>query len=238
MLKSDWTPFQLSRKIVARWPAEESWQNINAIDDLILSILTTTNKLTVAAVHGNAGAGGVPFALACDKVWVRSGVIFNPHYKTMGLYGSEYWTYSMPQRIGYERTQQLIEGCMPLGMQKAKQLGMVDIIIPEMFAAFDNKVHIAAESLAQGNDFDKLLESKVRKHSYHEFVKPLKYYRQEELRHMREDFFKLNNPYHAARKQFVYKFPTKETPLRLALHRQAIAKDEAIVPFKELKTVS
>lgn len=69
-------------------PAEESWRNINAIDDLILSVLTITNKITIAAVHGNAGAGGVPLALAFDKVFVRSGVIFNPHYKGMGLYGS------------------------------------------------------------------------------------------------------------------------------------------------------
>ena len=55
--------------------AEESWHNINAIDDLILTILNITTKITVAAVHGNAGVGGVPFALACDKVRaIRRGI--------------------------------------------------------------------------------------------------------------------------------------------------------------------
>jgi putative two-component system hydrogenase maturation factor HypX/HoxX len=39
-------------------PAEESWRNINAIDDLVEAILTTTDRLTVAAVAGNAAAGG------------------------------------------------------------------------------------------------------------------------------------------------------------------------------------
>jgi putative two-component system hydrogenase maturation factor HypX/HoxX len=219
-------------------PAEESWQNINAIDDLILSILTTTNKLTVAAVHGNAGAGGVPFALACDKVCARSGVIFNPHYKTMGLYGSEYWTYTLPQRIGYEKAQQIIEACLPMGMQEAKQLGMVDFVIPEMFAAFDSKVQIMAESLAYGNNYEKMVESKVTKYSYHEFVKPLKYYRQEELKRMREDFHVSNNPYNAARRQFVYKTPSKSTPSRLALHRHSGSKGGIIVPIKELKTAT
>jgi putative two-component system protein, hydrogenase maturation factor HypX/HoxX len=31
-------------------------------------------------------------ALAADRVYARDGVVLNPHYKGMGLYGSEYWT--------------------------------------------------------------------------------------------------------------------------------------------------
>jgi putative two-component system protein, hydrogenase maturation factor HypX/HoxX len=214
-------------------PAEESWHNINAIDDLIYSILTITNKITVAAVHGNAGAGGVPFALACDKVCVRSGVMFNPHYKSMGLYGSEYWTYSLPRRVGYEKALEITEACMPMGMQEAKQIGLVDFIISEMFDAFDNRVEIMTETLAQSKDYEKLLESKVLRRSHDEFVKPLKVYRQEELRHMREDFYKPNTPYHPARKQFVYKTPTTETPVRLALHRHSNRGNDSVLPLRE-----
>ncbi len=43
-------------------PAAESWRNINAIDDLVEAILTTTGKLTVAALAGNAAAGGLMLA--------------------------------------------------------------------------------------------------------------------------------------------------------------------------------
>ena len=43
-----------------------------------LHVPITDSHLTVAAVHGNAGAGGVPLALACDKVLVREGVVFQP----------------------------------------------------------------------------------------------------------------------------------------------------------------
>ena len=53
-------------------PAEESWRNINAIDDLVEAILTTTDRLTVAALAGSAAAGGLMLALAADEVWCRS----------------------------------------------------------------------------------------------------------------------------------------------------------------------
>ena len=214
-------------------PAEESWHNINAIDDLILAILNTTTKITVAAVHGNAGAGGVPFALACDKVCVRSGAVFNCHYKSMGLYGSEYWTYSLPKRVGYEKSLEITEGCLPMGMQEAKQIGLIDFIIPELLTAFDNKVEIMVETLAQSNNYEKILESKVLRRSHDEFIKPLKVYRQEELRHMREDFYKANSPYHPARKQFVYKMPATETPERLAHHRQFDRNDNSVLSLRE-----
>mgnify|MGYP000332736098 CR=1 FL=1 len=50
--------------------------------------------------RGNAGAGGCFLARAADCVWVRNGVMLNPHYKNMGnLYGSEYWTYTLPRRV-------------------------------------------------------------------------------------------------------------------------------------------
>jgi putative two-component system protein, hydrogenase maturation factor HypX/HoxX len=214
-------------------PAEESWHNINAIDDLIYAILTTTNKITVAAVHGNAGAGGVPFALACDKVCVRSGAVFNCHYKSMGLYGSEYWTYTLPKRVGYDKALEITEGCLAMGMQEAKQLGLVDFIIPEMFAAFDNRVEIMAETLAQSNNYEEIVESKAKRRSHDEFVKPLKVYRHEELRHMREDFYKPNTLYHPARKQFVYKMPATETPERLAHHRCLKHSDNGVLPLRE-----
>jgi putative two-component system hydrogenase maturation factor HypX/HoxX len=85
-------------------PAAEAWNNINAIDDLVYAILNTHNKVVISAIEGNAGAGGVAMALAADKVIVRDGSVLNMHYKNMGLYGSEYWTYSLPKRIGQDLT--------------------------------------------------------------------------------------------------------------------------------------
>src|SRR5258708_39893624 len=50
-------------------PAYESWRNINAIDDLVEAILTSTDRLAVAAAGGSAAPGGVILALAADEVW-------------------------------------------------------------------------------------------------------------------------------------------------------------------------
>ena len=117
----------LNRIEAAPSPADESWRNINAMDDLCQTILECTTHVTVAAVQGNAGAGGVFLALAADRVWARRGAILNPHYKGMGnLYGSEYWTYLLPRRVGAERARALMENRLPIGAPRAAALGLVD----------------------------------------------------------------------------------------------------------------
>ena len=63
----------------ARSPAEESWANINAIDDVVQAIIATQDRFTVSALRGNAGAGGVFLALAADEVWMAKHVVANPH---------------------------------------------------------------------------------------------------------------------------------------------------------------
>ncbi|HTX05038.1 MAG TPA: formyltransferase family protein, partial [Steroidobacteraceae bacterium] len=98
-------------------PAEESWRNINAIDDLARDIITTTDRLVISALRGGAGAGGVFLALAADEVWASPGVVLNPHYKDMGnLYGSEYWTYLLPRRVGVERAARIMQRRLPMGV--------------------------------------------------------------------------------------------------------------------------
>src|SRR5262249_22849784 len=90
-------------------PAEESWRNINAIDDLIVEILNTTGHLVIAGLRGNAGAGGAMLALAADRIYAMSGVVLNPQYRSMGPYGSEYWTHPLPRLVGHRRALPLTE---------------------------------------------------------------------------------------------------------------------------------
>jgi putative two-component system hydrogenase maturation factor HypX/HoxX len=59
--------------------ADESWRNINAMNDLVREIILTDSQLVVSALAGNAGAGGVILALGADRVVAHSGVILNPH---------------------------------------------------------------------------------------------------------------------------------------------------------------
>jgi len=47
------------------------------------------DKITISAIQANAGAGGVFLGLATDYSFAKEGVVLNPHYKNMGLHGSE-----------------------------------------------------------------------------------------------------------------------------------------------------
>ena len=130
-------------------PAEESWRNINAIDDLIVEILGTTCHLVIAGLRGNAGAGGAMLALAADRVYATSGVVLNPHYRSMGLYGSEYWTYTLPRRVGQKRALELTELCQPIGAQAARQIGLLDDAFGDDAKSFEAELKERAARLAQ-----------------------------------------------------------------------------------------
>jgi putative two-component system hydrogenase maturation factor HypX/HoxX len=187
-------------------PATESWRNIVAIDDLVVEILNTMSHLTVAAIRGNAGAGGAMLALATDKVYAREGVILNPHYKSMGgLYGSEYWTYSLPRRVGAAMAHELTESCQPLGTQKAKRIGFIDDAFGADVPSFDAALMPRCATLANDPDFWNVLKAKHAQRLTDERAKPLAAYREEELARMHENFFGADAGYHLARQRFVHK---------------------------------
>lgn len=75
-----------------------------------MQIINTLDKVTIYAVAGSANAGGVILAIATDKTFAREGVIFNPNYKYMGqLFGSEYWVYLLPKRVGEQMAETLTD---------------------------------------------------------------------------------------------------------------------------------
>jgi putative two-component system hydrogenase maturation factor HypX/HoxX len=112
--------------------ADASLRHIEAMDDVCLAILQLTDRLAVSALRGNAGAGGCFLALAADHVWLREGLVLNPHYRNMGnLYGSEYWTYLLPRRAGPERAAAVMRERLPMGARAAVALGLADeVLVP------------------------------------------------------------------------------------------------------------
>lgn len=202
-------------------PGEESWLNINAIDDLIQEILATDSHLVISAMQGNAGAGGVILALSADWVHARKSVVLNPHYKGMGgLYGSEYWTYLLPRRVGAEKARALTEGCLPLGAAAAARMGLIDRAFDQDVPGFQAQIATLAEDLARNPEHPEMLAAKRERRRKDEQHKPLSAYRAEELEKMRESFFGPDPAYHVARREFVHKVSATSTPLRLALHRK------------------
>ncbi|MCE5181145.1 MAG: hydrogenase maturation protein [Betaproteobacteria bacterium] len=200
-------------------PADESWANINAIDDLAHAIIETDRQITLSALHGNAGAGGMFLALAADQVVARAGTVLNPHYKAMGnLYGSEYWTYLLPRRVGAERAAEITDNRLPVGAASAKTLGLIDDCFAGDSAAFWHQVEALAGDLA--TQAPGLLAEKQAQRQRDEAIRSLADYRAEELANLKRNFYGFDPSYHVARYNFVHKVPHSRTPRHLALHRR------------------
>ena len=198
-------------------PAAESWRNIHAIDDLVEAILTTAGQLTVAALAGNAAAGGLMLALAADQVWCRAGTVLNPHYRLMGLHGSEYWTYTLPRRVGSEEAARLTRECLPVTPSAALRTGLVDQVLGP--AGYRAQVAALAEQLARGPDYSARLAAKAGRLAADGRRQPLGAYRAAELAVMYRNFTGPREPYPQLRQAFVYKDKPSHTPPHLARHR-------------------
>ncbi|HEY9134071.1 MAG TPA: enoyl-CoA hydratase-related protein [Dyella sp.] len=185
-------------------PAQASWENILAMNAWVREIVLTDDKRTVAWLRGNAGAGGVMLALAADCVYANESVVLNPHYKGMGgLYGSEYWTYLLPRRVGEATARLLTESLQPIGAARAQRIGLIDGVVA------DGRALVALdEILAPGNRTDTwvlALKAKAARRQEDESRKPLERFAEEELVAMRRNFFGPDPSYHVARRSFVRK---------------------------------
>eukprot|EP00058_Branchiostoma_floridae_P007246 XP_002592734.1 hypothetical protein BRAFLDRAFT_67174 [Branchiostoma floridae] len=178
--------------------ATESWANITAIDDVVKAIFSMRSKVTVAALQGNAGAGGVMMALAADKVWSHAGVVLNPHYRKMALFGSEYWTYSLPYRVGIPVAEELTNGMQPLLATKAFDMGMIDDVIG--YNAAELNAHIPLKCLRLQADSREIIRDKQA--STASLWSKLDDHRREELARMQHCFH--DKEYHDLRRKFVY----------------------------------
>ncbi|MGV4925250.1 hydrogenase maturation protein [Streptomyces sp. BHT-5-2] len=196
-------------------PAAESLANINAIDDLVHAVLTTTDRLVVAALGGNAAAGGAMLALAADEVWCRHAAVLNPHYRLMGLYGSEYWTYSLPRRVGPQTAARLMDRALPLTAAHGQRLGLVDRIIDCTAQDFGDRTRTLARRLAASPGVPSRIAAKKDRREGDEARRPLAAYRADELARMQRTFADPGAPYHALRRAFVRKERLPGTPEHL-----------------------
>lgn len=228
----------LNRIEAAQDSAQEAWENIQAIDDLVLEIINSPKHLTVAALRNNAGAGGAIIPLACDRVILRDGVVLNPHYKTMGLFGSEYWTYLLPKRVGATQASIMMRQCLPLLAKEAVLIGMVDELFDHDWHTYHVNLQEYIDELIMSATIPGLLKVKNARRKADEKSKRLKDYRQEELAEMYQAFFNLGSEFHYRRHQFVHKVKPEATPLHIAAHRmQSDMSDanELLLPVSEVR---
>lgn len=203
----------------AEVPGLEAWANIQAINDVCQEMLTA-RQLVVSGLTGGAGAGGVMLALAADIVFARAGIVLNPHYKTMGLYGSEYWTYSLPRAVGSEIAHKLTEECLPVSAFQAWQLGMIQEIGPRCPREFSQWLLQQAKGALTDK---KYAAFRARKTSMD--LQQIEHCREAELAQMQLDMVHNRQQFAEKCRNFVFKRKTCQTPQRLiapwALEREA-----------------
>jgi len=176
------------------------------MNDLISSILYADEVVTIASLHKNAGAGGVFLALACDFVVASKSAVLNPHYKTLGLSGSEYHTYTLPKRVGKELAKKLLDECLPISANYAKKIGLIDEVFEDDYM---QSLHQFALSKI---DEDFLWNKQEFLEENRDYIESLK---KEELKIMHPEFWDEDSIFHQLRREFVYKICPTKTPKRL-----------------------
>lgn len=263
-------------------PSLESWKNINAINDVVELVISDSSDaakhlarhpkiadafkplegpslaergiLTVAAVRSNVAAGGFALATAADVIVCAESAVINPHYRGVGLYGSEFHTYSFFERAGETKAREVLRGMAPMSANEACKLGLVDEVMTggeadgyvERTKAYVRR--LASEPASAMSEYktapwvqttnavdpatslvDALIANKIATHAA--FARPLVSYRHAELSEMLLDFYhqQRSKRYSDRRRAFVRKLAPKSTPLRFAVHRR----DDGELKFDE-----
>ncbi|WP_347900939.1 hydrogenase maturation protein [Pseudomonas purpurea] len=200
-------------------PGLEAWANIQAIDDVCEELLTA-RQLVVSGLTGSAGAGGVMLALAADIVFARANIVLNPHYKTMGLYGSEYWTYSLPRAVGSAMAEKLTQDCLPVSTFQAQKWGMIQEVGPRCPHEFGLWLLQRANSTLTDPRY-----AEVRQRKTNGDLQRIQQCREAELAQMHLDMVQNRHQFAEKCRNFVYKRKTCQTPQRLiapwAMEREA-----------------
>ena len=106
---------------------------------------------------------------------------------------------------------ELTENGLPLSARRAKQLALIDEVLPNDRAAFRKFIH---EFAARKLNLVPFLSAKKRyRLESDQQKKSLAAYRTHELRQMYKNFYIPNSPYHLARSAFVRKQPSCWSPL-------------------------
>lgn len=201
-------------------PSTESWLNINRIDDAVYYLLhefPSRGILTMSGIRGNAAAGGVALAAACDVVIAGANVVLNPAYRGVGLFGSEFHTLSYYGRCGHRQALKMLRSMTPMCPLQAQAIGLIDFVFPGTGELLEDyiRTHVAfllrPGILRQGGwKLDINLSSNA-----------LALARAHELGEMSLDFWSPRAVrYHTRRYDFVRKIRSSQTPLRFATHRR------------------
>jgi 2-(1,2-epoxy-1,2-dihydrophenyl)acetyl-CoA isomerase len=151
----------------------ELGKSINAL----LRTLHECDKITIAAVHGAVGGGGLGIMLAHDIVLAQEGTVFALGYSRIGTSPDGGNSYFLTRDVGYRRALELYLLNHRLQAAEAHELGMVNRVVAagELDAAARDlaakiaagpwRAHAAAKALlrrAQDGLLERQLDDEIR----------------------------------------------------------------------------
>jgi 3-hydroxyacyl-CoA dehydrogenase/enoyl-CoA hydratase/3-hydroxybutyryl-CoA epimerase len=130
---------------------KEDALNLTQSGHRIFNRLASLKKLTIAGINGACLGGGLELALCCDKRVATDSpqTILGLPEVNLGFVPGLGGTQRLPRLIGVKQGLELILSAEPISVEKAKELGLVDEIVPE--SGFKEKLaEIAIATLKNG----------------------------------------------------------------------------------------
>jgi hypothetical protein len=195
------------------------------MDDVVHYLLQefpSRDILTIAGMRGNAAAGGVALAAACDIVIAGEHIVLNPAYRSLGLSGSEYHNLSYYGRCGTEMAVEVLRSMTPISSSYARSIGLVDHVLPGTGKVLEEQIHHQVGSILRTSKLI-CIPWKLRQD-----LSPasLAQTRASELDETSKDFYSVRAVrYHTRRFDFVRRVKPTQTPLRFATHRRVNSSD-------------
>ena len=85
-------------------------------------------KATIAAVHGKCVSGGLLLCWPCDLIIASDDAQFQEVTVAMGIAGVEWFAH--PWEMGARKAKEMLMTGAPIGAEEARQLGMVNKVVP------------------------------------------------------------------------------------------------------------
>ena len=105
-------------------------------------------KPTIAALNGVAAGAGAAFAFACDLRIAADSASFKLAFGEIGLSADSGASWTLPRLVGTAKAIELLFNPQRIGVREAKQLGLVNEIVPAQELA--EHVGMLARRLAEG----------------------------------------------------------------------------------------
>src|SRR5262249_22499890 len=111
----------------------------------IVRLILTGGKPVVAAVDGAAFGAGLSLAAACDVVVASSSATFCSAFGKVGLLPDLGLLWSLPLRVKAGDARRIMLLCETLDAVRAREIGLVDELVPENVSVLTRAKEIAAQ---------------------------------------------------------------------------------------------